>query len=130
MENAVDPTLGLPGHLGIRLLEASPDRVVATMTITENHLQPLGYLHGGASVALAETVASYGGFTSLKPGQAVFGVEINANHIRPKRAGVLRAVGSPLHRGRTTQVWQIHIFDENEKLVCTSRCTLGITDEN
>lgn len=112
--------------LGIHFPELKPERIVATMLITPSHHQPLGYLHGGASVALAETVASVGGIMNAAPGKAVFGIEINANHIRPRRDGTLTAIGTPLHVGQTTQVWDIKIYDEAEKLVCVSRCTLAV----
>ena len=113
--------------LGITVAEAAPERVVATMPITPAHHQPFGFLHGGASVALAETVASIGGMLNAPPGKAVFGLEINANHVRPRRDGTLRAIGTPLHVGQTTQIWEIRIVDEADKLVCISRCTLAVT---
>ena len=115
------------GHvLGIEIVEAGPDRVVATMPVETRHLQPAGYLHGGASVVLAETAASIGGYFAAPDGHTAFGMEINANHLRPKRDGELTATAEPVYVGRTTQVWQINIVDESGKLVCTSRCTLAI----
>ncbi len=112
--------------LGIELVEASADRVVATMPVGPRVHQPFGYLHGGASVALAETVASIGATMAAPDGVGAFGLEINANHLRPMREGTLRAVGTPIHLGRTTQVWDIHIADEQDRLVCVSRCTLAL----
>lgn len=112
--------------LGIQLVEAAPERVVATMPVTPAHHQPFGYLHGGASVALAESVASIGGMLNAAPGKAVFGLEINANHVRPRRSGTLKAIGTPLHVGQTTQIWDIRIVDDDDKLVCISRCTLAV----
>jgi 1,4-dihydroxy-2-naphthoyl-CoA hydrolase len=112
--------------LGIEFPELTPERVVATMTITPAHHQPFGYLHGGASVALAETVASFGGMLNAPAGKMVFGLEINANHVRTRRDGMLTAIGAPLHVGQTTQVWEIKIYDQAEKLVCVSRCTLAV----
>ncbi|MBK9943687.1 MAG: hotdog fold thioesterase [Kouleothrix sp.] len=112
--------------LGIEIAEAAPERVVALMPITAAHHQPFGYLHGGASVALAESVASVGGMLNAPPGKVVFGLEINANHVRPRRSGTLRAIGTPLHVGQTTQIWEIRIVDEADKLVCISRCTLAV----
>jgi 1,4-dihydroxy-2-naphthoyl-CoA hydrolase len=117
---------GLMGALGIELREVTAERVVATMPVTPRHLQPFGYLHGGASLALAETAASIGGHLSCPPGYAAFGLEINANHVRPKRTGTLTATAVPLHRGRTTQVWDIRVVDEADRLVCVSRCTLAV----
>ncbi|NOK62701.1 MAG: hotdog fold thioesterase [Chloroflexi bacterium AL-W] len=114
--------------LGIVLQDVSSDQVVATMPVTPQHHQPFGYLHGGASVALAETVASVGAVVSCPSGKTAFGLEINANHIRPKRTGMLTAIGVPLHKGRTTQIWEVKIQDEDEKLICVSRCTLAVID--
>ena len=114
--------------LGIELVELAADRVVATMSVTPRVHQPFGYLHGGASVALAETVASVGGTVSAPEGMVAFGLEINANHLRPVREGLVRAVGTPLHRGRTTQVWEVRITDEAGRLVCVSRCTLALVE--
>lgn len=112
--------------LGMEFIEITPERVVATMPITPTHHQPFGYLHGGASVALAETVASLGAALSAPPGKIVFGLEINANHVRSRRSGTLTAIGTPIHVGQTTQVWEIKIADEADKLVCISRCTLAV----
>lgn len=112
--------------LGVELVEAKPERVVLTMPVTPAHHQPFGYLHGGASVALAETVASVGGALNVPPGKVAFGLEINANHVRSRRDGLLRAIGTPLHIGQTTQIWEIRIVDDEDKLVCISRCTLAV----
>ena len=111
--------------LGIELIETTPERVVATMPVDGRTRQPYGILHGGASVALAETVASIGAVLNAGEGRTAVGLEINANHIRPKRSGVVRAEALPLHVGRTTSVWEIKITDEAGKLVCVSRCTLA-----
>lgn len=119
---------GLADRLGIKIAELTPQRVIATMPVTPDHHQPLGYLHGGASVALAETVASIGAFFNCPPGKATFGLEINANHIRPKRDGVVTAIGAPLHIGKSTQVWEVRIVDEQERLICISRCTIAVVD--
>jgi uncharacterized protein (TIGR00369 family) len=118
---------GLATTLGIRFTEAARDRVVATMPVEPRVHQPFGLLHGGASVALAETVASVGGFLNVDPAtHAVVGLEINANHLRARRDGLVTAVGTPLHVGRTTQLWEIRISDEDGRLVCVSRCTLAV----
>jgi 1,4-dihydroxy-2-naphthoyl-CoA hydrolase len=115
--------------LDIRLVTAEKDRVVATMPIGPNHRQQVGYLHGGISVTLAESVASLGTVLNIDAArQMAFGLEINANHLRPKRDGQLTATATPVHRGRTTHVWDIRITDENEKLVCISRCTVAVVD--
>jgi len=108
--------------------EASKERVVVTMEVTPRTHQPAGILHGGASLVLAETAASTGAGINCPTGKRPVGQEINANHIRPKRSGTLRAVAVPLHRGRTSHVWSVEIRDEDGKLVCVSRCTLAIID--
>ena len=118
---------GLAGTLGITLLELTPERVVATMPVDERTRQPFGLLHGGASVALAETVASLGANALIDRERfAAVGQEINANHIRSMRDGVLRATARPLHSGRSSQVWSIEMVDERGRLVCVSRCTMAI----
>ena len=112
--------------LGIEHEEAGPERVVATLPVGPRVHQPLGYLHGGASVVLAESVASVGATAAALPEKVAFGLEINANHIRPVREGTLRATGTPLHSGRTTAVWEVRIEDAEGRLVCISRCTLAL----
>lgn len=117
--------------LGIKIVELGPDKVVATMPVNEATRQPFGLLHGGASVALAETVASVGTYNLIDPTrQFTVGLEINANHIRGKRDGIVTAVGLPLHKGRTTMVWDIKLTDEDGKLICVSRCTIAIIDRH
>ena len=97
------------------------------MPVDDRTRQPFGILHGGASVALAETVASLGAVMNvdLEKASAV-GLEINANHLRAKRDGVVRATATPFHVGRSTQVWDVRIVDEEERPVCISRCTLAV----
>jgi 1,4-dihydroxy-2-naphthoyl-CoA hydrolase len=115
--------------LDIKLVLADKDKVVATMSIGPNHRQQVGYLHGGISVLLAESVASLGTVLNIDASrQMAFGLEINANHLRPKRDGQLTAVATPIHRGRTTHVWDIRISDEHDKLVCISLCTVAVVD--
>lgn len=116
--------------LGIEIVELNEDRVVATMPVTGATKQPAGVLHGGASVVLAETVASVGTWNLIdRENQQAVGLEINANHIRSKSDGVVTATGTPLHRGRTTMVWDIKITDEEGKLVCVSRCTVAVLNK-
>ena len=118
---------GMAQHLGIELNVLSADKVVATMPVDDRTKQPFGLLHGGASAALAETVASLGAFMNVDPmTQAAVGVELNANHLRAKTEGTVTATATPLHRGRTTHVWEIRIEDEDRRLICVSRCTLAI----
>lgn len=113
--------------LGIEIVEVGKDRVVARMAVTPKVHQPFGLLHGGASVALAETVASAGAWMNVDQSrERVVGLEINANHLRGKRDGVITAVATPVHVGRRTQVWEVRIADENDKPVCVSRCTLAV----
>ena len=115
--------------LDIKLVSAEKDKVVATMPIGPNHRQQVGYLHGGISVTLAESVASLGTVLNIDPSkQMAFGLEINANHLRPKRDGQLTATATPIQRGRTTHVWDIRITDENDKLICVSRCTVAVVN--
>lgn len=124
------PSRGLADALGIALVELSPERVVATMPVDDRTRQPFGILHGGASVALAETVASLGAWRSIDRMRfAAVGIEINANHLRAKYDGEVRAIATPVHRGRTTQVWTVEIRDETDRLVCVSRCTLAIVPQ-
>lgn len=115
--------------LDIELTEVTQQRVTATMPVTPKVHQPFGLLHGGASVVLAETVASMAAWMNVdQQTQRVVGLEINANHLRAKRDGTLTATATPVHVGRRTQVWEIRITDEANKLVCLSRCTLAVID--
>lgn len=120
---------GLTKGLGIEYVETKPERVVMTMPVDVRHQQPLGYLHGGVNVVLAESVATVGAWLNCPPGKVAFGSEINASHLRPKRSGTLTAVGTPIQVGRTNQVWEVQIHDEDEKLVCVSRCRLAVVDD-
>ena len=119
----------LSEHLGIKLVEISKERVVGTMPVEKRVHQPFGLLHGGASVALAETLASLGAWmTVYESGRGAVGLEINANHVRGKREGLVTGTAVPLHLGRSTHVWEIRLTDEAGKLVCISRCTMAIVD--
>src|SRR5438445_10570054 len=118
-------THNLAATLGIELRELTPKRVIATMPVDQRTRQPFGILHGGASVALAETVASLGATANVDRQEfAAVGLEINANHVRAKRDGFVTATATPAHLGRTTHVWDVRINDEEDRLVCTSRCTI------
>ena len=117
--------------LGMEFLELTRERVTVRMPVDARTHQPMGILHGGASAALAETAASVGAWLNVSAeGRSAVGLEINANHIRPVRSGHVIATAEPLHRGRTTHVWQIRIEDEERRLVCVSRCTLAILDRD
>ena len=122
----VTPVQGLGHTLQMQVVEATPERVVMTMPVTAQHLQPWGYLHGRASAALAETAATAGAFLNCPAGMVAFGQEINANHLRSIREGLLTATAISLHIGRTSQVWEIDIRNEQHKRVCVSRCTLAV----
>jgi len=120
----------LNGHLGMEILEAGDDWLKARMPVDERTKQPFGLLHGGASVALAETRARPGAFATLDPAtKAAVGMEINANHLRPVTGGWVYGEARPEAMGRTTQVWTIRITNEQGKLVCISRCTMAIIDQ-
>ena len=120
---------GLAAALGIEIVELSRERVVATMPVDDRTRQPFGLLHGGASIALAETVASFGAHVHIdRDRYSAVGLEINSNHLRAKTEGVVRATATPIHLGRATQVWSIEIADEQGRLVCLSRCTMAIVE--
>jgi 1,4-dihydroxy-2-naphthoyl-CoA hydrolase len=113
--------------LGMDIVKIEEGRVVATMPVDERTRQPFGLLHGGASVALAETVASIGGsYLVDAETEAVVGIEINANHVKGKKEGLVTAVAEIIHRGKTTMIWDIKIKDEQDQLICISRCTLAV----
>ena len=117
------------GTLGIEITEFTTDKVVATMPVTPKTHQPFGVLHGGVSLVLAETVASAGSYLFIdRERQKAVGLEINGNHVRSVSSGLVRAEGIPVHVGRRTLVWDIRIYDEVDRLVCISRCTVAIVD--
>jgi 1,4-dihydroxy-2-naphthoyl-CoA hydrolase len=114
-------------HIGIEWKEVGPDFLKARMPVDHRTLQPYGLLHGGASAALAETLGSIAA-ASVVDNEKYYcvGLEINANHIRSARQGFVTGMATPLHTGRTTQVWDIKIYDEQDKLVCISRLTVAV----
>ncbi len=115
--------------LEIKVSEMAKDRVVVTMPVTPKTHQPMGLMHGGVSLVLAETAASVGAWMNVdQTRQRVVGMEINANHLRAKREGMLTATATPLYAGRTTMVWEVRITDEKDLLICASRCTLAVVD--
>ena len=121
---------GMAAAMGIEIVSLTPEKVVATMPVDHRTQQPFGLLHGGASAALAETVASLGAYLNVDPEtQAAVGVELNANHLRGKTEGIVTATATPVRRGRTIHVWDIKIEDEESRLVCVSRCTLAIVNK-
>jgi 1,4-dihydroxy-2-naphthoyl-CoA hydrolase len=117
--------------LDIKLVSADENKVVATMPVGPNQRQQVGYLHGGVSVVLAESLASLGTVLGIdQKRQMAFGLEINANHLRPKREGMVTGTAVPLFKGRTTQVWEIRITDEDDRLICISRCTVAVVNRS
>jgi len=110
----------LAGRMGIKILEASPERVVGTMPV-EGNTQPFGILHGGASCVLAESLGSLGSALQAGPGRFTVGIEINATHHRSARAGLVTGVATLAHGGRTMATYDIVITDEEGKRVCTAR---------
>ena len=111
--------------LGVKIVEASGERVVLTMEVTSKVLQYVGIMHGGVSLYLCETAGSIGAvagadLTKVTP----VGIEINANHLRSVRSGIITVEAKPAYAGRTLSVWQIDITNDRGKLICTSRCTI------
>jgi len=114
-------------HLGISVIEIGPDFVTSSMPVDERTLQPHGRLHGGASVALAESVGSLAANLTLDSATEIaVGLEINANHVRPVKSGMVFGTARPEALGRTTQIWSIRIVDEQDRLVCISRLTMAV----
>ena len=117
-------------HLGIIFTEVGEDFVKATMPVDHRHHQPYGLLHGGASVVLAETLGSVGAQITAGMDKYCVGLEINANHIKSVRSGVVSGIARPVHLGRSTQVWEINITDEQHRLVCVSRITMAVFERD
>lgn len=115
-------------RMGIDILELTPERVVATMPV-EGNTQPAGLLHGGASAALAETVASYAAITHAGRGRGVVGLDLNATHHKAVRAGTVTAVATAIHLGRTLASYDVRVHDDAGRRVCTARLTCMILDE-
>ena len=113
-------------HLGIEFLEVGPDFIRARVPVNAATRQPMGLLHGGVSVVLAETIGSCGAAFAAPPGHQVVGLEINANHLRSVTSGWVVGVGRPVHLGRSTQVWQIEMADEAGRPTCLSRLTIAV----
>lgn len=112
--------------LGMRVESYDPERVVVVAEVSERLFQPMGVVHGGVYVLMAETAASIAAALSIDPRrEVVMGMEINANHLRPVSEGTLRAVSSVLHKGRTTMVYHIDILDQDERRIAVSRCTMA-----
>lgn len=115
--------------LDIRFTDVGDDYLTATMPFSERTRQPIGIMHGGANVVLAETIASTAANAVINiETHYCVGLEINANHIRSVREGVVTAITRPQHLGRSTQVWLIEIFDEKNRLTCSSRMTASVIE--
>ncbi len=116
-------------HLGIIFTEISDESISATMPVNERTKQPMGLLHGGANVVLAETLGSIASSLTLDlEKQFSVGLEINANHLKSVRNGSVFGTASPIHLGKSTQVWEIKIKNESDQLCCISRITMAILD--
>ena len=114
-------------YLGIEWVEVGENFLKAKMPVDHRTKQPYGLLHGGASCVLAETIGSVASALVIDQSKAYcVGIEINANHIRSARSGFVTGIGTPLHLGATTHVWDIKIYDERDKLVCVSRLTVAV----
>ena len=120
---------GMPQHLGMEFTEVGPDFLRGRMPVDHRTHQPFGILHGGASVALAETLGSFAaGMVVDDSKYRCVGQEINANHIRAVSSGFVIGTARPVHLGRRSHVWEIRIVDEQERLVCISRLTMAVLD--
>ena len=113
-------------HLGIEFVEVGDNYIVGRVPVDTRTHQPFGLLHGGVSVVLAETLGSCGAAYSSPVGHQAVGLDINANHLRGVKSGWVIGTARPIHRGRTTQVWQIDLRNEAGEMVCTSRLTVAI----
>lgn len=116
----------LASHLGMTVVELGDDYLVVSMPVNADTHQPMGLLHGGASAALAETAGSIAANIAVDAKHFCVGMEINANHVKAVRNGTVFAKASPLHLGKTSQVWEIRITDERDQLVCISRLTMAV----
>lgn len=114
--------------LGIKYTHIGDDYLQATMPVDKRHHQPHGLLHGGASVVLAETVGSVAGNLAAPSNKVCVGLEVNANHLRSVKSGIVTATAKAVRLGRTIQVWQIEIENEKQQPICTSRLTLAVID--
>ncbi len=116
-------------HLGITFTALGPDFIEGQLPVDHRTRQPMGLLHGGVSVVLAETLGSVGAWCTINPEtHYCVGLDINANHIRGVKQGFVSGKATPLHLGKTTQVWEIRITDEQGKLVCISRLTIAVLE--
>ena len=113
-------------HLGIEFTEVGDDFLKARVPVDARTRQPMGILHGGVSVVLAETLGSTGAALAAQPGHRVVGLEVNANHLRSVSSGWVHGTARPIHLGRSTQVWQIEMQDEQGRPTCVARLTMAV----
>lgn len=124
------PKNHIGGLLGIQFTEIGEDFIIGTMPVDERTHQPAGILHGGASVVLAETLGSIASYMCIDPDKHVaVGLEVNANHLRPVKSGLVKGVCKVIHRGAKTHVWDIKIYDERGKMSCISRLTVAVINK-
>ena len=118
-------------HIGLEFLEIGEDYLKARMPVDHRTIQPMGLLHGGASVTLAETLGSTAATLCVDMSRKMcVGLDINANHIRPTTSGFVYGVARPVHIGNSTQVWEIRITDDQDRLVCISRLTMAVLNRD
>ena len=119
----------LAEHLGIEFVEIGDDFLVAQMPVNAKTHQPLGLLHGGASVALAETLGSVAATLCVDENKFCVGLEINANHLKGVRNGFVKGITKPIHIGKQTHVWEIRISNDSNELICISRITMAVLEK-
>ena len=118
-----------PAHLGIEFLEVGDDFITGRLPVDARTVQPYGVMHGGVNVVLAETLGSCGAIYCAPPGHRVVGLDINANHLRGVSSGWVTGKATPVHVGRSTQVWHIELRDDAGRLTCVSRLTMAVLSE-
>lgn len=124
------PKNHLGGLLDIKFTEIGEDFITGTMPVDERTHQPAGILHGGASVVLAETLGSIASYMCIDPEKYVaVGLEINANHLRPVKSGLVKGICKVIHRGAKTHIWDIKIYDDRGKMNCISRLTVAVINK-
>ncbi|RNL50679.1 hotdog fold thioesterase [Pedobacter jejuensis] len=124
------PKNHIGGLLDIKFTEIGEDFIIGTMPVDERTHQPAGILHGGASVVLAETLGSIASYMCIDPEKYVaVGLEVNANHLRPVKSGLVKGICQVIHRGAKTHIWDIKIYDERGKMSCISRLTVAVINK-
>lgn len=114
------------GHIGLEFVEIGDDYIVGRVPVDARTIQPYGILHGGVSVVLAETLGSCGAHYSVPEGERTVGLDVNANHLRAASKGWVTGTARPVHRGRSTHVWQIELHNDEGELTCVSRLTMAV----